>query len=91
MPAPNLSHGEKKILDIGIGLAIAPSLLLLDESYVLDMLEEEILEACPNCDFEKATSYEKASLCCCGPFDFGYICGVLLGHFIRKVLARGDP
>ena len=30
-PARHLSHGEKKILDVGIGLAIAPSLLLLDE------------------------------------------------------------
>ncbi len=29
--ARNLSHGEKRILDIGIGLAIDPSLLLLDE------------------------------------------------------------
>ena len=29
--ARHLSHGEKKILDVGIGLAIAPSLLLLDE------------------------------------------------------------
>ncbi len=31
IPARNLSHGEKRILDIGIGLAIDPSLLLLDE------------------------------------------------------------
>lgn len=31
MPARNLSHGEKRILDIGIGLSIGPSLLLLDE------------------------------------------------------------
>jgi len=31
MPARNLSHGEKRILDIGIGLSIDPSLLLLDE------------------------------------------------------------
>ena len=31
MPARNLSHGEKRILDIGIGLAIDPVLLLLDE------------------------------------------------------------
>ena len=31
MPARNLSHGEKRILDIGIGLAIDPALLLLDE------------------------------------------------------------
>lgn len=29
--AKNLSHGEKRILDIGIGLATEPSLLLLDE------------------------------------------------------------
>jgi branched-chain amino acid transport system ATP-binding protein len=29
--ARNLSHGEKRILDIGIGLSIDPSLLLLDE------------------------------------------------------------
>lgn len=31
MPARNLSHGEKRILDIGISLSIDPSLLLLDE------------------------------------------------------------
>ncbi len=31
MPARNLSHGEKRILDIGIGLSINPALLLLDE------------------------------------------------------------
>ena len=31
-----------------------------DEPDVLTILEEEILEAAPNCDFYKATSYEKA-------------------------------
>lgn len=31
IPAKNLSHGEKRILDIGIGLATSPELLLLDE------------------------------------------------------------
>ncbi len=31
LPAKNLSHGEKRILDIGIGLATNPELLLLDE------------------------------------------------------------
>jgi len=31
-----------------------------DESDVLDILEEEILEACPNCQIDKATSYETA-------------------------------
>ena len=31
MLARNLSHGEKRILDIGIGLSTDPSLLLLDE------------------------------------------------------------
>ncbi len=31
LPARNLSHGEKRILDIGIGLATHPQLLLLDE------------------------------------------------------------
>jgi len=31
-----------------------------DEPDVLDVLEEEILAACPKCDFTKATSYEKA-------------------------------
>jgi CheY-like chemotaxis protein len=31
-----------------------------DEPDVLDVLEEEILEACPNCQFEKSTSYETA-------------------------------
>ena len=31
LPASNLSHGEKRILDIGIGLATSPQLLLLDE------------------------------------------------------------
>ncbi len=31
-----------------------------DESDVLDLLEEEILKACPNCQFDKATSYETA-------------------------------
>lgn len=31
MLARNLSHGEKRILDIGIGLSIDPALLLLDE------------------------------------------------------------
>jgi len=32
-----------------------------DESDVLEVLEEEILEACPNCQFDKATSYEVAA------------------------------
>jgi CheY-like chemotaxis protein len=32
-----------------------------DEPDVLDILEEEILTACPSCHFEKAPSYEKAS------------------------------
>ena len=32
-----------------------------DEPDVLHLLEEEILEACPNCTFEKATDYETAS------------------------------
>ena len=31
-----------------------------DESDVLELLQEEILEACPKCDFDKATSYERA-------------------------------
>jgi two-component SAPR family response regulator len=31
-----------------------------DEPDVLEVLEEEILEACPNCQFDKATSYEAA-------------------------------
>lgn len=31
LPAKHLSHGEKRILDIGIGLATDPQLLLLDE------------------------------------------------------------
>jgi branched-chain amino acid transport system ATP-binding protein len=31
MLAKNLSYGEKRILDIGIGLATEPTLLLLDE------------------------------------------------------------
>ena len=31
-----------------------------DETDVLDLLEEEILAACPNCDFDRATSYERA-------------------------------
>ncbi len=31
LPARNLSHGEKRILDIGIGLSTNPQLLLLDE------------------------------------------------------------
>jgi branched-chain amino acid transport system ATP-binding protein len=31
LPARNLSHGEKRILDIGIGLSTQPRLLLLDE------------------------------------------------------------
>jgi CheY-like chemotaxis protein len=30
-----------------------------DEPDVLTVLEEEILEACPNCQFDKATSYAK--------------------------------
>ena len=48
--AKNLSHGEKRILDIGIGLATDPSLLLLDEptsglaknemSIVIDLIRE---------------------------------------------------
>ena len=32
-----------------------------DEPDVLEVLEEEILEACPNCQFDKATSYEAAA------------------------------
>jgi CheY-like chemotaxis protein len=32
-----------------------------DESDVLTLLKEEILEACPNCVFETATTYEEAS------------------------------
>ncbi len=32
-----------------------------DEPDVLSVLEEEILGACPNCQFEKATTYEAAS------------------------------
>ena len=31
-----------------------------DESDVLSVLEEEIMDACPNCTFVKATSYEQA-------------------------------
>jgi branched-chain amino acid transport system ATP-binding protein len=31
LPAKHLSHGEKRVLDIGIGLATSPELLLLDE------------------------------------------------------------
>lgn len=31
-----------------------------DEPDVLTVLEEEIMEACPNCKFDKATSYESA-------------------------------
>ena len=31
LPAKHLSHGEKRILDIAIGLATKPDLLLLDE------------------------------------------------------------
>jgi branched-chain amino acid transport system ATP-binding protein len=31
LPAKHLSHGEKRILDIGIGVATMPQLLLLDE------------------------------------------------------------
>jgi branched-chain amino acid transport system ATP-binding protein len=31
LPAKHLSHGEKRILDIGIGVATNPQLLLLDE------------------------------------------------------------
>jgi DNA-binding NtrC family response regulator len=31
-----------------------------DEPDVLTVLEEEIMDACPNCKFEKATSYETA-------------------------------
>jgi branched-chain amino acid transport system ATP-binding protein len=31
LPAKHLSHGEKRILDIGIGVATSPQLLLLDE------------------------------------------------------------
>jgi branched-chain amino acid transport system ATP-binding protein len=31
LPAKHLSHGEKRILDIGIGVATPPQLLLLDE------------------------------------------------------------
>ena len=32
-----------------------------DEPDVLSLLEEEILEACPNCKMDKATSYEAAA------------------------------
>jgi DNA-binding response OmpR family regulator len=32
-----------------------------DEPDVLAVLEEEIKEACPNCQFEKATTYEQAA------------------------------
>ena len=32
-----------------------------DEPDVLAVLEQEIKDACPNCQFEKATTYEKAS------------------------------
>jgi branched-chain amino acid transport system ATP-binding protein len=31
LPARHLSHGEKRVLDIGIGVATSPELLLLDE------------------------------------------------------------
>ena len=31
-----------------------------DEPDVLDVLQEEILEACPNCAFDRATTYEEA-------------------------------
>ena len=31
-----------------------------DEPDVLIVLEEEIMDACPNCKFEKATTYEEA-------------------------------
>lgn len=33
-----------------------------DEPDVLAILQEEILEACPNCRFEKATTYEEAAI-----------------------------
>ena len=32
-----------------------------DESDVLTVLEEEILGACPQCQFDKATTFEEAS------------------------------
>ena len=32
-----------------------------DESDVLKILEEEIMGACPNCQFQKATTYESAA------------------------------
>lgn len=32
-----------------------------DEPDVLKVLEEEIMDACPNCTFEKATTYEEAA------------------------------
>jgi CheY-like chemotaxis protein len=47
MKAPTLSG--KKILAVD------------DEPDVLTVLEEEIRGACPNCKFEKATTYEKAA------------------------------
>lgn len=31
-----------------------------DELNVLEVLNDEIMEACPNCPFDKATSYETA-------------------------------
>ena len=31
-----------------------------DEPDVLEVLQEEILEACPDCKFDKATTYEEA-------------------------------
>jgi len=34
-----------------------------DEPDVLDVLEEEIMDACPQCTFDRATTYEKAVEC----------------------------
>jgi len=32
-----------------------------DEADVLDLLEEEVLQACPNCTIDKARTFEEAS------------------------------
>jgi CheY-like chemotaxis protein len=49
------SRGENSILNGKRILAID------DEPDILTVLEEEILEACPGCKFDKATTYQKAA------------------------------
>lgn len=34
-----------------------------DEPDILDILEEEVMGACPHCEFDKATTYEEAVKC----------------------------